>query len=64
MNLIGGLILLAMAVGLMLIARPKGDEPVPFLRDRPWVIGQAYVMFVLVLFVLGAAIVIINRPFP
>jgi hypothetical protein len=47
---------------MILIARPKGGETVPFLRDRHWVIGQAYVMSTLLLFVLGAAVVIINRP--
>src|SRR4051794_36209598 len=32
-----------MAVGMILIARPKGGETVPFLRDRHWVIGQALI---------------------
>ena len=62
MNFTGGLILLAIAVGMILIARPKGGETVPFLRERHWVIGQAYVMSTLLMFVLGAAILIINRP--
>ena len=62
MNFTGGLILLAIAVGMILIARPKGGETVPFLRERHWVVGQAYVMSTLLLFVLSTAILIINRP--
>jgi len=61
-NFTGGLILLAIAVGMILIARPKGGETVPFMRERHWVVGQAYVMSTLLLFVLGATVVIINRP--
>ena len=62
MNFTGGLILLAIAAGMILIARPKGGETVPFLRERHWVVGHAYVMSTLLLFVLSAAILIINRP--
>jgi hypothetical protein len=33
MNFAGGLILLAVAVGMILIAWPRGGEVVPFLRE-------------------------------
>jgi hypothetical protein len=62
MSFIGGLILLAIAMSMLFFARPKGDEPAAFLRERHWVVGQAYIMTTMILFVLGISSTIINWP--
>jgi hypothetical protein len=56
MVLISGLVLIVFAIGLIIVARPRGGEPVTFLRY--WPVGQAYVMGVLIAAVTGVTMVI------
>jgi hypothetical protein len=56
MALISGLVLIAFAIGLIIVARPRGGEPARFLRH--WPVGQAYVMGVLIAAVTGVTMVI------
>jgi hypothetical protein len=62
MQLIAGLILLIVAVGMTLIARPPaGQEGVRWLI-RPWILGQAYVLAILVVAVVGVSLILGNWP--
>jgi hypothetical protein len=56
MALISGLALIAFAIGLLVVARPRGGEPARFLRY--WPVGQAYVMGVIIAAVTGITMVI------
>jgi hypothetical protein len=56
MALISGLVLLVLAIGLIIVARPQDGEPARFLRY--WPVGQAYVMGVLIAAVTGITMVI------
>lgn len=61
MNFAGGFILIAIAAGLALVARPKDGESAKFLKG-PWIIGQFYVMITMICGVLGISAVIVNWP--
>jgi hypothetical protein len=60
MGLSEGAILIAVAVVMIFLGRPKGPIA-PFLQV--YIVGQLYVMSAMVLGVIGAAFLIINRPF-
>ncbi len=61
MNFTGGLILIAVTVAMLVIARPADGESAPFLRV--WIVGQIYALAAMVSAVLGVTIVIVNWPF-
>ena len=60
MNLATGLVLVAVTVVMMYLARPSDGVSAPFLRV--WIVGQLYVMTALVSAVAVAALLISNRP--
>ena len=60
MYLIYGVIMLAVAVGLILIGRPRHGKSPPLLTS--WVVGQVYVLVCLVCTVLGASFLIRSLP--
>jgi hypothetical protein len=60
MGLSEGAILIAVAVVMIFLGRPKGPIA-PFLQV--YIVGQLYVMTAMVLGVIGVAFLIINRPF-
>lgn len=62
MNIIGGVILIAIAVAMLLLARPKDGVSARFLKG-PWIVGQAYVMITMIFGVIGVSAVIVNWPF-
>ena len=60
MNFIGGIILIALSVVMILLARPSANgEPPAFLRN--WLLGQLYA-FVAMLMGLGGVAIIITKP--
>jgi hypothetical protein len=62
MNVIGGVILIAIAVAMLILARPKDGVSARFLKG-PWIVGQAYVMITMIFGIIGIAAVIVNWPF-
>jgi hypothetical protein len=60
MGLSEGAILIAVAVVMIFLGRPKGPIA-PFLQV--YIVGQLYVMTAMVLGVIGVAFLIVNRPF-
>ncbi len=61
MNFTGGLILIAVAIAMIVVARPADGESAPFLKA--WVVGQIYTLAAMVSAVTGVTVVIITRPF-
>ena len=61
MNLIYGLILIGVGVGMLAFGRPaKGMDAAPFLKV--WIVGQMYVLATLVAFVMGTSFVVMSLP--
>jgi hypothetical protein len=60
MNLIYGVVILAVAVGLIVTGRPRHGKSPAFLNS--WVVGQVYVLICLVCTVLGASYLIRSLP--
>jgi hypothetical protein len=56
-----GILLIALTVGMVLVARPTADEPVSFLKT--WFVGQMYVLGAMVSALAGGAIMINTWPF-
>jgi hypothetical protein len=56
-----GLVLIALAVAMVVVARPADGVAAPFLRA--WPIGQAYTMVTMASSVTGVALIISNWPF-
>ena len=61
MNFTGGLILLAIPVAMVLLARPADGESAPFLKV--WIVGQVYALAAMVSAVMGVTTVISSWPF-
>ncbi len=61
MNFTGGLVLIAVAIAMVVLARPADGELAPFLKV--WIVGQIYALAAMVTAVMGVTIVIISRPF-
>jgi hypothetical protein len=60
MGLTEGVVLIAVAMVMIFLGRPKGPIA-PFLQV--YIVGQLYVMSAMVMGVLGVTLLIINRPF-
>jgi hypothetical protein len=58
MYLVVGLLLLAVTVAMLLLARPSDGVSAPFLKI--WIVGQAYVMTAMVSAVIGVTLLISN----
>jgi hypothetical protein len=61
MNFTGGIVLIAVAIAMIIVARPADGESAPFLKV--WVVGQIYALAAMVSAVTGVTMVIISRPF-
>ena len=61
MNFTIGLIMIAVAVAMVVLARPADGESAPFLKV--WIVGQIYALIAMVSVVTGVTIVIITFPF-
>jgi hypothetical protein len=61
MNFIGGIILLAVAVAMLVVGRGGRDgEPRAFLSN--WLISTMYSVAILIIFVAGVGVILINWP--
>jgi hypothetical protein len=56
-----GILLIAVTVGMVLIARPVAGEPVPFLKV--WFVGQLYLLGAMVSALSGVTVMINSWPF-
>jgi zinc transporter ZupT len=61
MNFTAGLVLLAVTVAMIVVARPADGVSAPFLRV--WIVGQIYALAAMVSAVIGVTILIIAWPF-
>ena len=61
MNFTAGLILIAVTIAMIVVARPANGELAPFLRV--WIVGQLYALTAMVSAVIGVTIMIIAWPF-
>lgn len=55
MGIAGGIALFVAAVVLLWLAYPSGGETAQLFRNRPWIVGQLYILGVLVVFVMSVA---------
>ena len=60
MNFTVGLILIAVAIAMVVVARPADGESAPFLKV--WIVGQVYALAAMLSAVMGVTFVIISRP--
>ena len=56
-----GILLLAITVGMVLIARPVAGEPARFLRH--WAVGQTYILGAMASALVGITIIVNTWPF-
>ncbi len=61
MNFTIGLVFIALAVAMVILARPADGQSAAFLKV--WIVGQIYALTAMVSAVMGVTIVIITRPF-
>jgi hypothetical protein len=61
MNLTGGVVLIAIAVAMVFLARPKDGVSARFLKG-PWIVGQVYTMIIMICAVIGVSAIIVNWP--
>jgi hypothetical protein len=60
MLLVSGLVLLAVPVGMIVIARPTAGVAAPLLKS--WVVGQIYALIALSSAVVGASLILNDLP--
>jgi hypothetical protein len=60
MNFTAGLVLIAIAIAMVLVARPADGESAPFLKV--WIVGQVYALTAMLSAVMGVTLAIINAP--
>jgi hypothetical protein len=53
MPIVIGIVLLAVCVGMLIIARPQAGQDTAVWLSKPWVLGQAYVLVALITAVVG-----------
>ena len=61
MNFTAGLVLIAVTIAMVVVARPKNGVSAPFLKV--WTVGQAYALAAMVSAVIGVTIIISTWPF-
>ena len=61
MNFTAGLVLLAITVAMVVVARPADGVSAPFLKV--WIVGQLYALTAIVSFVMGITVLITTWPF-
>jgi hypothetical protein len=61
MNFIGGVVLIAIAVAMVLLARPKDGVSARFLKGL-WIVGQVYTLIIMICAVIGVSAIIVNWP--
>jgi len=61
MNFTAGLVLIAVTIAVVVVARPKDGVSAPFLKV--WIVGQAYALTAIVSAVIGVTIIIFTWPF-
>lgn len=61
MIFIAGLVLLAVMVGMIAVARPSAGPTVSFLQN--WVVGQIYALLTLGIGVVGVSLILNDLPF-
>jgi hypothetical protein len=57
MNTTIGIVMICAAVAMLWMGRPADGISLPWFK-KAWIIGQVYVMVVLILFVMGAAAIL------
>jgi len=57
MNTTIGIVMICAAVAMLWLGRPADGISLPWFK-KAWIIGQVYVMVVLILFVMGAAAIL------
>ena len=62
MNLTFGVVLIAVAVAMLILARPTDGVSARFLKG-PWIVGQVYVMIAMISGVIGVSAITVNWPF-
>ena len=60
MDFTAGLVLIAITVAMIVIARPKDGGAAPFLKV--WIVGQIYALAAMVSAVIGVTIIISTWP--
>ncbi|HEY5217510.1 MAG TPA: hypothetical protein VIJ17_11545 [Pseudolabrys sp.] len=60
MDFTAGLVLIAITIGMIVIARPKDGVSAPFLKV--WIVGQIYALAAMVSAVIGVTIIISTWP--
>ena len=61
MNFTGGVVLIAFAVAMVVLARPKDGVSARFLKG-PWIVGQVYTLITMICVVIGVSVIIVNWP--
>jgi len=61
MNFAGGFVLIAIAIAMIVVAKPKDGESARFLKG-PWIVGQVYTMIAMICIVVGISTIIVNWP--
>lgn len=61
MNFTAGLVLIAVTIAMVVVARPKNGVSAPFLKV--WIVGQAYALTAMVSTVIGITVIISTWPF-
>jgi xanthine/uracil permease len=62
MQIVVGLILVIVGMGMIQIARPKAGTDSALWLSKPWMLGQAYVLAVLIIAVIGIAFIFSGWP--
>ena len=62
MQIIIGLILLIVCVGMLVIGRPKAGQDSAIWLSKPWILGQVHVLLALVVAVVGVTFVLNGWP--
>ncbi len=62
MQIIIGIVLLIVSVGMIVVGRPKLGQDSALWLSKPWILGQAYVLAVLVVAVVGVSLILNGWP--
>jgi len=58
MPIVIGIILLAVCVGMLVIARPQPGQDSAVWLSGPWILGQAYLLVALIIAVVGVTYIL------